>query len=56
MRIEDYYAFLKQEWVTVSGVKVLDAAHLIPFKAKAWMNLTEEAKAGKFRGTKNDGN
>ena len=44
---EDYYAFLKQGRVTVSGVKVLDAAHLIPFKAKAWMDLTEEVRAGR---------
>ena len=32
---DDYYGFLKQGKVTVDGVTVLDAAYLIPFKAKA---------------------
>ena len=31
----DYYEFLKQGKVVVDGVTVLDAAYLIPFKAKA---------------------
>ena len=43
---EDYYEFLKQGKVTVDGVTVLDAAHLIPFKAKAWMDLTDRKAAG----------
>ena len=38
---DDYYEFLKQGKVTVDGVTVLDAAYLIPFKAKAWMDLTD---------------
>ena len=28
------------------GVTVLDAAYLIPFKAKAWMDLTDRKAAG----------
>ena len=43
---DDYYEFLKQGKVTVDGVTVLDAAYLIPFKAKAWMNLTDRKAAG----------
>lgn len=43
---DDYYEFLKRGKVTVDGVTVLDAAYLIPFKAKAWMNLTDRKAAG----------
>ena len=43
---DDYYEFLKQGKVTVDGVTVLDAAYLIPFKAKAWMDLTDRKAAG----------
>ena len=32
--------------MTVDGVTVLDAAYLIPFKAKAWMDLTDRKEAG----------
>ena len=30
----------------IDGVTVLDAAYLIPFKAKAWMDLTDRKVAG----------
>ena len=50
---EDYYEFLKQGKVTVDGVTVLDAAHLIPFKAKAWMDLTDRKAAGEHVDSKN---
>ena len=43
---EDYYEFLKQGKVTVAGVTVLDAAYLIPFKAKAWIDLTDRKTGG----------
>ena len=43
---DDYYEFLKQRKVTVNGVTVLDEAYLIPFKAKAWMDLTDRKSAG----------
>ena len=43
---DDYYEFLKQGKVTVNGVTVLDAAYLIPFKAKAWMDLSDCKSAG----------
>ena len=38
---DDYYEFLKQGKVIVNGVD-LDAAYLIPFKAKAWLDLREK--------------
>ena len=43
---DDYYEFLKRGKVTVDGVTVLDAAYLIPFKSKAWMDLTDRKAAG----------
>lgn len=39
--------------VTVDGVTVLDAAYLIPFKAKAWMDLTDRKAAGEHVDSKN---
>ena len=39
---DDYYEFLKQGKVIVNGVTVLHAAYLIPFKAKAWLDLREK--------------
>ena len=49
----DYYEFLKQGKIIVNGVTVLDAAYLIPFKAKAWMDLTERKAAGEHVDSKN---
>ena len=43
---DDYYNFLRQGKVNIDGVTVLDAAYLIPFKAKAWMDMTERKAAG----------
>ncbi|MDO4337891.1 MAG: hypothetical protein Q4C91_07360 [Eubacteriales bacterium] len=50
---DDYYEFLKQGKVTIDGVTVLDAAYLIPFKAKAWMDLTERKASGEHIDSKN---
>ena len=44
---------MKQGKVTVDGVTVLDAAYLIPFKAKAWMDLTDRKAAGEHVDSKN---
>ena len=43
---EDYYEFMKQGRVRVSEVTILDAPYLIPFKAKAWIDLSERKTAG----------
>jgi hypothetical protein len=43
---DDYYDFLKQGRVRVSGVTILDAMYLIPFKAKAWIDLSDRKAAG----------
>ena len=37
----------------IDGVTVLDAAYLIPFKAKAWMDLTDRKAAGEYVDSKN---
>ena len=50
---DDYYEFLKQGKVTVDGVTVFDAAYLISFKAKAWMDLTNRKAAGEHVDSKN---
>ena len=50
---EDYYEFLKQGKITVGEVTVLDASHLIPFKAKAWMDLTDRKAIGEHVDSKN---
>lgn len=49
----DYYEFLKQGRVTVEGVTVLDAVHLIPFKAKAWMDLSDKKASGEHVDSRN---
>ena len=43
---DDYYEFLKQGRVKVSGVTILDAQYLIPFKAKAWLDLLDKQESG----------
>ncbi len=50
---EDYYEFLKWGKVTIDGVTVLDAAYLIPFKAKAWIDLTNRKAIGEHVDSKN---
>ena len=43
---DDYYGFLKLGRISISGVMVLDAPHMIPFKAKAWVDLTNRKGRG----------
>ena len=42
----EYYDYLQTGIVIIDGIPVLDAAHLIPFKAKAWLNLSERKASG----------
>lgn len=44
---DDYYQFMLSGRRTVDGISVLDAAHLIPFKMYAWIDLTTQKSAGK---------
>jgi len=50
---EDYYGFLKQGRVRISNVTILDAPYLIPFKAKAWIDLSDRKAAGEQVDSKN---
>lgn len=50
---DDYYQFLKQGTITVDGVTVLSASYLIPFKARAWMDLTDCKATGSHVDSKN---
>lgn len=57
---EDYYQLLRTGTTIIDGITVLDAAFLIPFKAKAWLDLTrrkvngEEVDSRNIRKHKND--
>lgn len=50
---DDYYTFLKAGKINAAGVTVLDAAYLIPFKAKAWLDLSERKASGEHVDSKN---
>lgn len=43
---DDYYQLLRSGTTSIDGVTVLNAAFLIPFKAKAWLDLTQRKAAG----------
>ncbi len=43
---DDYYAYMKSGRKTVDGVTVLDEVHLVPFKAKAFLDLSRRRAAG----------
>ncbi len=43
---KEYYEFLLQGRVKINGITILDAGYLIPFKAKAWIDLTDKKAAG----------
>lgn len=50
---EDYYQLLRSGTAIVDGVTVLGAAYLIPFKAKAWLDLTARKTNGENVDSKN---
>ena len=50
---DDYYDFLRQGRIRLSGVTILDAPYLIPFKAKAWIDLSRRKAAGEPIDSKN---
>lgn len=43
---EDYYQFLHANVTELDGVSIIDERCLIPFKAKAWLDMTERKAAG----------
>ena len=50
---DDYYELLKRGRVRISGVTILDAPYMIPFKAKAWIDLSDRKASGEQADTKN---
>lgn len=49
----EYYEFLLQGRIKIDGITILDAGYLIPFKAKAWLDLTDRKSAGESVDSKN---
>lgn len=49
----DYYKFLKSGKLVIDGITVISAEYLIPFKAKAWLDLTERKNSGEQVDSKN---
>jgi hypothetical protein len=43
---EKYYAFIRAGVRLVDGVSVVDPEHLVPLKARAWLDLKEREAAG----------
>lgn len=43
---DDYYAYMKSGRKTIDGVTVLDEVHLVPFKAKAFLDLSKRRADG----------
>lgn len=43
---DGYYQFVRSGRIQAAGLPVLDAAHLVPLKARAWLDLTRRAALG----------
>lgn len=43
---DEYYGFLKKGTKVIDGLSILRAEHIIPFKAKAWLDLTNRKNMG----------
>ena len=43
---QEYYQLLMRGRKVIDGVSVLSASYLIPFKAKAWLDLNDKRNAG----------
>lgn len=50
---DEYYSFLCSGKIVIDGVSILGAAYLIPFKAKAWLDLSERKQSGEQVDSKN---
>lgn len=43
---DEYYNFLKKGLTLIDGIQTLNYTHIIPFKAKAWLDLKERRDNG----------
>ena len=50
---DEYYTFLRSGATVSDGVSVLSVTHIIPLKAKAWLDLTERKAKGDRIDSKN---
>lgn len=50
---ESYYELLKTGQIIIDGIPVLKPTCLIPFKAKAWLDLSEQKMIGEQVDSKN---
>lgn len=50
---EEYYRFLKSMVRNIGGIPILNEAALIPFKAKAWLDMNERRETGERVDEKN---
>lgn len=50
---EAYYEFLKKGRMVIDGIPILAPSYIIPFKAKAWLDLSERRKRGEHVDSKN---
>lgn len=48
-----YYQFLRKGSIVIDGVMILDTPYLIPFKMKAWLDLTKRRVKGENIDSKN---
>ena len=50
---DEYYSFLSHGLTEIEGIQVLNYTHIIPFKAKAWLDLKERKENGETVDSKN---
>lgn len=50
---DEYYDFLTGGLTKLGGIQILNYTHIIPFKAKAWLDLKEKRNKGEHVDTKN---
>ena len=50
---DEYYSFLTSGLVEIDGIQILNYTHIIPFKAKAWLDLKQRKEAGETVDTGN---
>ncbi len=49
---DEYYMFLNGGITQIEGIQILDYTHIIPFKAKAWLDLKARKEKGEIIDTK----
>ncbi len=50
---DDYYYFMRSGTMVIDEIPILDIEHLIPFKAKAWLDLLDRSANGEHVDSRN---